>query len=74
MPEVDPRTQLHLAGPFRRFSTRVRQNAHINNVRRAIVCDLYFPFLKFYNFIKRTMCIYIAFLKNLRQMFLFFTY
>ena len=37
---------LATSGPFRRFSTRVWQNAHANTVRRAIVCDFYFPFSK----------------------------
>ena len=32
------------AGSFRRFPTRVWQNARVNNVRRAMVCDVYFPF------------------------------
>ena len=36
----------NLAGPFRRFPTRVWQNALINIVRRAMVCDVYFPFPK----------------------------
>ena len=31
------------AGSFRRFPTRVWQNARVN-VRRAMVCDVYFPF------------------------------
>ena len=35
-----------MAGPFRRFSTRVWQNARANTVRRAMVCDVYFPFSK----------------------------
>ena len=35
-----------LAGPLERFSMRVWQNARVNNVRRAIMCDVYFPFLK----------------------------
>ena len=33
-----------------------------------------FLFLKFYNFIKVIMRIYIVFLKNLGRMFLYFTY
>ena len=32
--------------PFGRFSTRVRQNARANTVRRAMMCDVYFPFSK----------------------------
>ena len=34
------------AGPFRRFSTHVWQNARANVVRCAMVCDVYFPFSK----------------------------
>ena len=34
-------------GPFRKFSTRMWQNACANTVRRAMVCDVYFPFSKF---------------------------
>ena len=34
------------AGPFRRFPTYVWQNAHVNIVRHAMVCDVYFPFPK----------------------------
>ena len=32
------------AGSFRRFSICVWQNACINTVRRAMVCNVYFPF------------------------------
>ena len=47
--------------PFRRFSTRMWQKARVvNTVRRAMMCDKYF-FLKFYNFIKGIVFIYIAF-------------
>ena len=35
-----------IPGPFRRFSTRVWQNARVNTVRRAMVCDVYSPFPK----------------------------
>ena len=59
------------AGPFRRFSTRVWQNACINTVRRVMRILL---FLKFYSFIKGIMRICLVFLKNLRQMFLDYTY
>ena len=59
------------AGPFRRFSTRVWQNARVNTVRRAMCILL---FLKFYSFIKGIMRICLVFLKNLRRMFLDFTY
>ena len=57
---------------FKWFPTHVWQNAHVNIVRRAMVCD--FPFSKFYSFIKGIMHIYIVFLKNLRQMLWCFTY
>ena len=32
--------------PFRRFSTHVWQNARVNTVRRAMVCDVFSPFPK----------------------------
>ena len=35
-----------LTGPFRRFSTHVWQNAHINTVRCTMVCDVYSLFPK----------------------------
>ena len=35
-----------ITGPFRRFSMHVWQNARINTARRAMVCDVYFPFSK----------------------------
>ena len=31
-------------GPFKRFSTRVWQNARANTARRAMLCDVYFSF------------------------------
>ena len=34
------------SGPFRRFPTRVWQNARVNIVRRVMVCDVYLPFPK----------------------------
>ena len=34
------------AGPFRRFSIHMWQNARANTVRREIVCNVYFPFSK----------------------------
>ena len=34
------------AGPFMRFSIHVWQNAHVNNIRHAMACDLYFSFSK----------------------------
>ena len=34
------------ARSFRRFPTRMWQNTRINIVRRAMVCDVYFPFPK----------------------------
>ena len=39
-----------MAGPFRRFSIRVWQNARKNTVRRAKVLRFVFLFLRFYNF------------------------
>ena len=56
-----------------RFSTRVWQNARVNTVRRALVCDVYFPFSKTITLIKG-LCVYIVFLKNLRPMFSNVTY
>ena len=48
--------------PFRRFSTRVWQNARANTVKLAMVCDMYFSFfLQSYNYAKRIVCIYIYF-------------
>ena len=35
-------------GPFRRFSMCVWQIAHTNTVRRAMVCNVYFPFSKIF--------------------------
>ena len=35
-----------LAGPFRRFSMHMWQNACANTVRRVMVCEVYFPFSK----------------------------
>ena len=51
---------------------RVWQNACANTVRRAMVCDVHFPFLKCYNFIKGIMRIYTVFLKNLRHVFILY--
>ena len=64
----------HGPGPIRRFSMHMWRNAHINNVRRAMVCDMSFSFLKFYNFIKGIVHIYIVFLKKLRPLFLYLPY
>ena len=51
-----------LPGPFRRFSTRVWQNARANTVGRAMVCDVYFPFSKtLYNVNKGIMRLYSIF-------------
>ena len=36
----------HSAGPFRRFSMCVWQNACVNTIRRVMVCDVYFTFSK----------------------------
>ena len=38
--------QKGMADPFRRFSTCVWQNACVNAVGRAMVCEVYFPFSK----------------------------
>ena len=62
-----------ISGPFRRFSTPVWQNAPANIVRRAMVCNVYFPFLKIITLLKG-LCAYIVFLKNPRPMLLYFTY
>ena len=35
-----------LAGPFRRFSMHMWQNAYANTVRYVMVSDVYFPFSK----------------------------
>ena len=50
---------------------RAWQNARVNTARRAMVCDVYFPFSKIYNFIKGVMCICTVFLKHLRPMFVY---
>ena len=39
-------TSTYHTGSFRRFSTRVWQNADVNTIKRAMVCDVYFPFPK----------------------------
>ena len=39
-------TSTYHTGPFRRFSTRVWQNADVNTIKRAMVCGVYFPFPK----------------------------
>ena len=39
-------TSTYHTGPLRRFSTRVLQNAPINTIKRAMVCDVNFPFPK----------------------------
>ena len=53
-----------VSGFFRRFSTCMWQNTHLNVIRHVIVCDVYF-FSKFYNFIKEIVCIYIK-LENIK--------
>ena len=55
--------------PFRRFSTHVWQNARVNNIRRAMVYDEYFFYVKFYNFIKGIVCMYKVFFKKLISFF-----
>ena len=40
--------EIDLTGPFRKFSTRVWQNARVKNVRLAMMCDMYFSFSKIY--------------------------
>ena len=60
-----------ITGPFSRFPTRVWENAHLNNVTRVMVCDMYFSFPKLINFIKR---IYILFLKNVRPLLFYLPY
>ena len=59
-----------LAGPFRRFSTSMWQNACANTVRSAMVCNIYFPFLKFYNFIKGIIHIHSIFKKPKTNVFI----
>ena len=49
------------------------QNAHVNTVRRAMVCDAYFSILRFYDFFKGFAHIYI-FLKKLGPLLLYLTY
>ena len=39
---------LPLSGPFRRFSTSIWQNARLNTISRAMVCDMYFSFFKIF--------------------------
>ena len=58
-----------VAGPFRRFSTHVWQNARVNNIRRVMVYDEYFFYVKFYNFIKGIVCMYKVFFKKLISFF-----
>ena len=36
----------HMDSPFRRFSTCLWQNAHVNTVRCAMMYDMHFPFPK----------------------------
>ena len=45
-PGAKPQKILAISGPFRGFSMRVWQNAHVNTVRDAMVCKVYFPFSK----------------------------
>ena len=43
----------YFSHPFRRFSALLWQNAGVNNIRRAMVCNAYFVFLKFIISLKR---------------------
>ena len=51
--------------PFRRFSTRVWQNARANTVKLAMVCDMYFSF--FYDLIimLKGLCAYTFIFKTI---------
>ena len=62
-------TKWLVTDPFRRFSTHVWQNARVNNIRRVMVYDEYFFYVKFYNFIKGIVCIYKVFCKRLISFF-----
>ena len=44
--EWGPQLELASAGPFKRFSTCVLQNVHVNNIRCAMVCNVCFSFSK----------------------------
>ena len=54
-----------IAGPFRRLSTRVQQNAWVNTFDMQWCPMCIFLFLRFYNFIKGIMPIYKVFLKKI---------
>ena len=62
-------TKWLVTDPFRRFSTHVWQNARVNNIRRVMVYDEYFFYVKFYNFIKGIVCMYKVFFKKLISFF-----
>ena len=49
----------HDTGTFRWFSTDMWQNAHINTIRHATMCDLYFSFSKILQFYSRD-CVHIT--------------
>ena len=53
------------SGPFRKYGTRVWQNAHIKKVWSALVCDVFF-FLR--NFIKGILCTCTVFPKKLKRL------
>ena len=53
------------SGPFRKYGTRVWQNAHIKKVWSALVCDVFF-FLR--NFIKVILCTCTVFPKKLKRL------
>ena len=51
--------------PFQEILTTMRQNAHTNNLRQAMVCDVYFR-----DFIKGIMHIYSIFKKPKTNVFI----
>ena len=63
------------AGPFRRFSTCMWQNVHVNTIRHVMVCNVYFPFPKIWiTLLNGLQPISIVFWIHMRQIFLYFTY
>ena len=71
---IHSQTLYQIAGPFRRFSTRVWQNACINILSMWWCVMHIFLFLRFYNFTKGILHIYTVFFKKLRPLFLYVTY
>ena len=63
-------TIVRLIRPFQEFSMHVWQNAHANTFMHAMVCDVFFFFLKFYNFIKGIMRIHSIFKKPNTNVFI----